>query len=498
MLISVTDTQAKPTLARAKAGFVKKLNLKITSEKEITLAEYPGIEFEGQSEQWRTRARFYVVKGTILQLISMGPASVPVAPETDRIFDSLKLLSSPPASQVTPAPSEQAAQPAALAPAQTNAAPVQEKLGREAGSVPTFTPRPWALVSTDSEGELLVKGYIPIWKLRSSRTIAGSYGLDAIREEMILDLTKRAAARGGDLVRTEWDFRPSGGTGGEYTEKADVWRLEPELALLFEARLKGDSGVEKLVAAEGLTSLLLDMLREHSTPGSARVPPPASQNPATGSLAPSAPTVSDSSVKQKPALPDSAAQLKQAADAGDAAAQYRLGLMYRDGVGVSKDSDQAKKWLRMAADAQLPEAQYELARMLDRPNPRDSQWLSGILSPKKPSDRQGQTNVEEDKQRLEKEQAQWEKDQVEARSWYQAAAQNGNVEAQFKLASRLEKQDRIEALKWLYLVNSYCRNHMETAFCFDDFQPLFFQLKAKATNQETIEAQRRADNVRKK
>ncbi len=185
---------------------------------------------------------------------------------------------------------------------------------------------------------------------------------------------------------------------------------------------------------------------------------------------------------------EAAKWFRKAAEQGNGPASYELGLMYREGAGVPRDGDQAVKWLRVACAAQLPAAQYELARMLDRASPRQWQELIGGASPKNP----------QDKQRLEKEQAQWEKDQREARAWYQAAAENGHPEAQFKLASRLEKEDKVEALKWLYLVNSYCRHHMETALCFDDFQPMFFQLQGQVTRQEMIEAQRRADNVRKK
>src|SRR5262249_25079028 len=61
VLISFTDTkqrdklQAKPALSAGRDAFAKNLNLKIAWEKEITLGAYSGIEFEGQSEQWRMR-----------------------------------------------------------------------------------------------------------------------------------------------------------------------------------------------------------------------------------------------------------------------------------------------------------------------------------------------------------------------------------------------------------------------------------------------------------
>ena len=38
------------------------------------------------------------------------------------------------------------------------------------------------------------------------------------------------------------------------------------------------------------------------------------------------------------------------AEAGDASAQYILGLMYANGFGVPEDDDEAVRWYRMAAE----------------------------------------------------------------------------------------------------------------------------------------------------
>ncbi len=38
------------------------------------------------------------------------------------------------------------------------------------------------------------------------------------------------------------------------------------------------------------------------------------------------------------------------AEQGDAGAQYNLGLMYREGQGVSQDDAEAAKWYRKAAE----------------------------------------------------------------------------------------------------------------------------------------------------
>ena len=84
--------EAKLVLPAAKDSFVDRLKLTIVSEKEIRLAGHPGIEFEARSTQWSVKARIYLVRGTLFNLISLAPANMPLAAETDRIFDSLTLL----------------------------------------------------------------------------------------------------------------------------------------------------------------------------------------------------------------------------------------------------------------------------------------------------------------------------------------------------------------------------------------------------------------------
>ena len=52
-----------------------------------------------------------------------------------------------------------------------------------------------------------------------------------------------------------------------------------------------------------------------------------------------------------------------AAQAGDASAQFNLGLMYDNGTGVLKDAAEAVRWYRLAADQGLAFAQYNLGAM---------------------------------------------------------------------------------------------------------------------------------------
>ena len=55
---------------------------------------------------------------------------------------------------------------------------------------------------------------------------------------------------------------------------------------------------------------------------------------------------------------------RQAAEQGDAEAQYNLGFMYAEGRGVSKDEAEAVRWYRLGADQGFTVAQLELGLML--------------------------------------------------------------------------------------------------------------------------------------
>ena len=55
--------------------------------------------------------------------------------------------------------------------------------------------------------------------------------------------------------------------------------------------------------------------------------------------------------------------LRQAAEQGDAAAQFNLGAMYTNGKGVLKDEAEAARWFRMAAEQGHAKAQFALGFM---------------------------------------------------------------------------------------------------------------------------------------
>ena len=73
-------------------------------------------------------------------------------------------------------------------------------------------------------------------------------------------------------------------------------------------------------------------------------------------------------------------QLLPLAKHGDAHAQYRVGQMYEQGLGVEQDKTAAKLWYDLAADQNLPEAQRTLGQMY-LAEPRDDFWhpLQGVV-----------------------------------------------------------------------------------------------------------------------
>jgi len=123
---------------------------------------------------------------------------------------------------------------------------------------------------------------------------------------------------------------------------------------------------------------------------------------------------------------------KQAAEAGQADAQFDLGVLYAQGLGVKRDLTLAARWYRHAADQGNLEAEFALGQMYSRGwgVPRDEQdalrWFelaaNGLDSDGPPTGwatLDGYGVAQDPKQ---------------AAYWYQRAAEKGHVEAQYNLA----------------------------------------------------------------
>ena len=105
------------------------------------------------------------------------------------------------------------------------------------------------------------------------------------------------------------------------------------------------------------------------------------------------------------------------AEQGDAGAQFNLGVMYEDGLGVKQDDVEAVKWYRQAAEQGNANAQANLG----------SAYSAGRIV---------------------------RQDYTEAVKWFKKAAENGSVDGQFKLGlvyliGRGIQEDRTLAKEWL-------------------------------------------------
>jgi hypothetical protein len=120
--------------------------------------------------------------------------------------------------------------------------------------------------------------------------------------------------------------------------------------------------------------------------------------------------------------PTDIAALRVKADAGDADAQYNLGVWYRFGLGVPQDSAQGAAWIRKSAEQGHIGAQFNLGLI----------YFDGQGVPQ---------------------------DYVQAASWYLKSAEQGNPGAQFNLGLMYSlgqgvPTDEVEAHQWLNLAAS--------------------------------------------
>ena len=92
-------------------------------------------------------------------------------------------------------------------------------------------------------------------------------------------------------------------------------------------------------------------------------PPPPPAAPPIPQTSPNPEPVSPPAPSKTPA--ELLRDTHQKADKGDPIAQFKLGIMYANGVGISKDNAEAVIWFRRAADNGNADAQYTLALRYD-------------------------------------------------------------------------------------------------------------------------------------
>ena len=146
--------------------------------------------------------------------------------------------------------------------------------------------------------------------------------------------------------------------------------------------------------------------------------------------------------------------LRQAAEAGHAQAQYRLGIMHANAEGVQLDYTNAANWLRRAADQDLGHAQSLLG------------WLYAMGYGVEQDDGQaGHWYLKAAEQGFAKDQYtvaamyRWgrygvERNLSEMIRWYERAANQGFAPAQYALGQMLARgievrKDAVTAFQWL-------------------------------------------------
>jgi TPR repeat protein len=142
---------------------------------------------------------------------------------------------------------------------------------------------------------------------------------------------------------------------------------------------------------------------------------------------------------------------KVAAEAGQAEAQFDLGVLFAQGLGVQRDLTEAARWYQKAADQGNAEAQFALGQMYSRGwgAPRDEidalRWFQMASDPSS-----------------EGPPTEWAliegygiaKDERQAAYWYQKAAEQGHVEAEYNLGRLYATgegvpRDQEQALRWI-------------------------------------------------
>ena len=151
--------------------------------------------------------------------------------------------------------------------------------------------------------------------------------------------------------------------------------------------------------------------------------------------------------------------LKRSAEAGDASAQYALGLRCREGKGVAKDIAQALTWFRKAAEQGNAGAQFNLGAMyaVGEGVPKDAVQATAWY---RKAAEQGQADAQSRLGEMYFDGHGVHKDATLAASWFRKAAAQGQADAQFRLGLEYAfgtgvPNDFIQAYMWANLAAAH-------------------------------------------
>jgi len=159
---------------------------------------------------------------------------------------------------------------------------------------------------------------------------------------------------------------------------------------------------------------------------------------------------------------------RQAAEQGDAQAQYNLGLCYVTGDGVEKDEREAVKWFLLAAGQGNADAQNHLGFCYDNGTGVEKDAREAVKWYRLAAE-QGNAVAQSNLGVSYQDGTGVDKDEREAVKWYRLAAGQGNAQAQYCLGSCYDngigvEHDAAEAVKWYRLAaeqgNETARNRL--------------------------------------
>ncbi|GEM_PF-1767977 len=158
--------------------------------------------------------------------------------------------------------------------------------------------------------------------------------------------------------------------------------------------------------------------------------------------------------------------IQKRAEEGDENSQYRLGLLYEKGyLGLARDTDDAAKWYRKAAEqghriaklrltrleAKLDSTRDRVNRETEKPLEKSDFWE--VLQRYEEAAEKGDVSAQYQLGRLYENASDEDQDYKQAAKWYRRAAGKGHAESQFSLGWMYEQgkgveKDYREAFKW--------------------------------------------------
>ena len=149
------------------------------------------------------------------------------------------------------------------------------------------------------------------------------------------------------------------------------------------------------------------------------------------------------------------ATLKAKAEAGDPAAQTRVGKIYLTGTSVKADVKEAAKWFQQAADKNYPDALAALGELTQAGQgvPRNLEEAAKLY---RRAAENGSVAGQYNLAYLYEQGSGVPPDEHEAAKWYELAAEGGDPIAQYDIGQRCElgvgvATNRVQAFKWLTL-----------------------------------------------